>query len=383
MKLVSPEFATRFQCAAGRCPDTCCQNWQIAIDPQAAAYYRALPGALGEQVRAAIEDGDAPCFRLKNGCCALLDEDGLCHLQRNLGEGALCADCRKYPRFTREYGGLLESGLNLSCPEVVRLVLSDPSPIAFAESFNTQSVTNLNTIDGSAFLALKNARHAAFRLLQNRSLSISQRVFLLLKFADAAQYALNRKDYPAVERLCVKLLSPLGRKAELRKTTQYRFGNSLCCSILSSWLDIYTGLETLTQKWPTLLEKLDVFLSVAAERAYYRTQWPQFVQARKAQSYEYEHYLICTLFKYWLEASDDGQLLPRVKYTVVSMLLLRELNFMQWLEKGQLLPSDQVETMHLMAREIEHSEENLNTLLASMDSERCFRTEALLQVAIV
>lgn len=383
MKLVSPAFAAQFQCAADRCPDTCCQNWQIAIDPQAAAYYRALPGELGEQVRAAMEDGDEPSFRLKNGFCALLDEDGLCHLQRSLGEGALCGDCRKFPRFTREYGGLLESGLNLSCPEVVRLVLSDPSPIQFTESVNTQSVTNLNTIDASAFLALKNARHAAFRLLQNRSLPISQRVFLLLTFADAAQYALNRRDYPTVERLCMKLLSPLGRKAALRKISQYRYGNSLCCSILSSWLDIYAGLETLTQRWPALLERLDVFLSVAAEHDYYRTQWPQFLQAHKAQSYEYEHYLICTLFKYWLEASSDGQLLPRVKYAVVSMLLLRELNFMQWLENGQLLPSHQVEAMHLMAREIEHSEENMNTLLASMDSERCFRTEALLQMAIV
>ena len=54
MKHAQFDYVNQFHCLAGDCPDTCCKDWQIILDEDALARYRAMPGPLGEQVRAAL-----------------------------------------------------------------------------------------------------------------------------------------------------------------------------------------------------------------------------------------------------------------------------------------------------------------------------------------
>lgn len=60
MKYVQFDYVNKFSCLAGKCPDTCCKDWQIILDEDAIARYASLPGELGEQVRAAMltENGE-------------------------------------------------------------------------------------------------------------------------------------------------------------------------------------------------------------------------------------------------------------------------------------------------------------------------------------
>ena len=77
MNLIYPDYYPKFQCLAGACPDTCCKDWQIILDPDTLARYRALPGELGERVRASLveEDGETR-FAVQDGHCPLLSADG-------------------------------------------------------------------------------------------------------------------------------------------------------------------------------------------------------------------------------------------------------------------------------------------------------------------
>ena len=52
-------------------------------------------------------------------------QDGLCRIQAELGEQALCHVCRTFPRLTHEYEGFTEHALELSCPEAARLILTE------------------------------------------------------------------------------------------------------------------------------------------------------------------------------------------------------------------------------------------------------------------
>ena len=78
MKHTQFDYVNQFHCLAGDCPDTCCKDWQIILDEDALARYRAMPGPLGEQVRAALvmENGETR-FREEGGRCVLLRADGL------------------------------------------------------------------------------------------------------------------------------------------------------------------------------------------------------------------------------------------------------------------------------------------------------------------
>ena len=61
MRTRVPDYYDRFQCLAGACPHTCCEKWEVVIDPETARRYETLPDALGERLRAAMRadaDGD-------------------------------------------------------------------------------------------------------------------------------------------------------------------------------------------------------------------------------------------------------------------------------------------------------------------------------------
>ena len=147
MNLIYPDYYPKFQCLAGACPDTCCKDWQIILDPDTLARYRALPGELGERVRASLgEEGGETRFALQDGHCPLLAADGLCDIQRALGEDALCRTCGSHPRFSEIYGLTEEQSLSVSCPAAARLLLERTVPMRFVHDTDERPLDGLNEI---------------------------------------------------------------------------------------------------------------------------------------------------------------------------------------------------------------------------------------------
>ena len=128
-----PDYYEAFHCLAGACPHTCCEKWEVVIDPETARRYGTVPGPLGERLRAAMgpdEDGDL-CFRLDGGRCPFLDRENLCEIHRALGEAATSVTCREHPRFTEDYGPFRETSLCASCPAACDLLLGSDAPLTF------------------------------------------------------------------------------------------------------------------------------------------------------------------------------------------------------------------------------------------------------------
>ena len=88
MKLTKPLYYDAFRCVAGRCPDSCCHEWAVAVDEDSAARYAALPGPLGDDLRRAMteEDGDVILALTPDRRCPMWRADGLCRIQAELGE---------------------------------------------------------------------------------------------------------------------------------------------------------------------------------------------------------------------------------------------------------------------------------------------------------
>lgn len=379
MQVVTPEFAQKFECSAGACPDTCCQGWEIIIDPDALDYYRSLEGALGEKVRTAICPGDEPKLRFaENGRCVLQENGGLCKLQRTLGEQALCRVCRTYPRFVRQYSTLRETGVSLSCPEAVRLLLEDASPVRFVRS-EAEYPIEPNDLEPAMFYALLQSRTTAFSLLQDRRYDLVSRLILLLSFSERVQSCLNRRAYASIGRVCRRFSAPVGRAAALQRAGRRRMHRAEHYRLLSEWSEFFSGLEILSPQWKRLLAQLDAFCADAQSNGYYRSAQCDFQRTFAAQDYVYEHILVSTLFKYWLEASDDGLLLPKVQYAFVNILLLRELNLMQWYQTGSF---DMIENAHRIARELEHNEENAAAMRSAFLHAPCFQMKSIRKVIL-
>ena len=126
MKITKPFYYDQFRCIADRCPDSCCHEWEVAVDEASARRYLALPGELGDALRQKLKQtDDGYCLEITDSRCPMWRAAGLCQIQYELGHDALCQTCQDFPRLRHDYGDFVELGLELSCPEAARLILSD------------------------------------------------------------------------------------------------------------------------------------------------------------------------------------------------------------------------------------------------------------------
>lgn len=129
--LKQADFLSNFSCLGDRCADTCCKSWSMQLDmPTRALYQKEAPELLD-----AIEPAKESDFIMRkdvSGVCVKF-EDGLCGIHKNYGDRFLGDACHFYPRATRLLGTQAIMTATLSCPEVVRLMLTYEMPVALID----------------------------------------------------------------------------------------------------------------------------------------------------------------------------------------------------------------------------------------------------------
>ena len=143
--VLMPDWMKNFRCLAEKCPQTCCQGWNIPVDPSHAAFYQSLPDIeLREKTQRAIrvvsrkQGKKTETLRFLNllaqpdQACMLLTDAGNCSLQESLGAFALCDTCFFFPREFWRIGNCWSMSASLSCPEVRTLGLARQQPITFS-----------------------------------------------------------------------------------------------------------------------------------------------------------------------------------------------------------------------------------------------------------
>jgi hypothetical protein len=141
---------------------------------------------------------------------------------------------------------------------------------------------------------------------------------------------------------CRRLSSPIGQAAALRND-RIRPTLRTQRARLRQLARYYRSLELLNPDWTDALNRfLDRTDELPAD--WIETDEPEL----------YARYLWFSLFKYWLDAADDGLLLARVRRSL-SMTLLG-------LAMDRVLPAER-SWLQRISREIEHCEENLEALL--------------------
>lgn len=325
MLLAKPDYYDSFRCIAGACPDSCCKEWDVQIDDDTAAYYRNLPGALGDRLREVLRDEDGETvMTIVDGRCPMWQCDGLCRIQSELGETALSHVCREFPRLTHDYGDFQELGLELSCPEAARLILS-------AESCRLQAAEvpggDAPDYDREAMERLKATRETALSLLEEpRDPALS--LALLLLYGYQAQGELDG-DAPA----------PFDRAAALESLP--RFAKAGDDAGLTAF---FRELEILTPQWEGMLD-------TPSPRPFCR------------KDLALAGYLIN---RYWLQAVSDYDLTARVKFIVISCILVAALGG---------VPE---ETAQLFSKEIENDVDNVDAILDAAYTREVFTDDRLL-----
>lgn len=328
MRIYKPAYYDSFRCLAGKCPDSCCKEWEVEVDDRSAAFYRDLEGPLGDRLRAVLKDDPdwGTVMTIEDGRCPMWREDGLCHIQAELGHDALCKTCRDFPRLSHDYGTFREFGLELSCPEAAWLILSSPDAPMRIEEVPGGDAPDY---DEEAMEVLLQTRDVALAILQHPDYSVTQALILLLYYGYQSQTFLDDGDapdfHPGLLLREAKFSAILDGEPDL--------------------VDFFKGLEILTPEWKDRLSAPLSFVPWAAE-------------LRNLARYFIE--------RYWLQAVADYDLVSRVKLAVVSCILVH------------LLGGDVIQTAQIYSKEIENSPENMDALLDATHSHPALTDQKLL-----
>jgi len=244
-----------------------------------------------------------------DGRCPMWRADGLCRIQAELGEEALCKTCREFPRLTHDYGDFIERGLELSCPEAARMILS-----ASAAPWVTEEVPGGEEpeYDVDAMAVLKDTRQSMLALLEENR-PMAEILTLALFYGYQAQSELDGAEKQPFD--------PEAALADARNLAK--------AGGIQDVLAFYLSLEILTPQWEQRLHSpVPTALSDSL-----RPLVRYFVE------------------RYWLQAVSDYDLYCRVKFIILSCLVIASLG-------GSL-----VETAQLYSKEIENNAANVDALL--------------------
>ena len=320
MNTFIPDYYSRFQCIAGRCPDSCCKEWAVDVDADTADYYRGLSGALGDRLREVLTSDNT--MTITGGRCPMWRQDGLCRIHAELGHDALCRTCRDFPRIRHEYEDFTELGLELSCPEAARLILTTEWDMPLPHA----------SCDPDLDLLLQ-SRKAALDLLEDRRYSLPDALAIILIYAHHVQAALDGGELPQLQ-------------ADAYLKTAKRLPKN---GDWNSLFGLFTQLEILTKEW-----KADLDVGPRHVR------WSDALRA-------FARYLI---LRYWLQAVSDLDLVCRVKLAVTACLLVGSLG------------GNPMETAQLFSKEIENDPDNVAAILGGAYSAPALTDQNLLSLLL-
>lgn len=312
MELIYPSYYKEFACIAGRCPDSCCHEWEVQVDEASAARYRRMEGELGDALRKALYDEDGQTYmRNENDRCPMWRSDGLCRIQAALGHEALCTVCQQFPRLRQDYGDFVELGLEMSCPEAARIMLN-------AEDWHLVSEDgpggDAPDYDEELMELLRQARPRGLALLEDKSVTVNVRLARLLLYGYHIQTQIDGGeafdfDPSQAERLLIRCAGQ-GDAAHLR--------------------EFYQNLEILTERWS---DRLNAVTELPA--------WDE--KLCRLAAYQ--------VYRYFYQAVSDWDLAARIKMIVAGCALLSR------------MPGDMEGNIQLYAKEIENDADNVDALL--------------------
>lgn len=353
MLIEIPEYYQDFACIGARCSDNCCIGWEIDIDPDTLEDYRKTGGSFGARMQAAISSGDTPHFILKGERCPFLNTQNLCDIILTLGEEHLCEICRLHPRFFTRYGNRCAMGIGLCCEAAAALILGQEGAVRFL--IENQEEDGEESVFCTWLFQMK---ERMLSILQNREYPICDRLVSALDFAEKIQDRLEHEDY---ESEIAQNWLPVGETPAVQGASAMR-----------ALLSVYQILEPLDPQWIEKLGMLEQKIDVLAEKS------TSFTRENPELSNDYEQLAVYFIHRYWLRAGEDRDVLGKVHLMLASVLLIRLLDLDAWCAEGKLTRAKQVELVKAYSKEVEYSEENLETLAEASIEHPAFLKENLI-----
>jgi lysine-N-methylase len=313
MILKTPYYYKDFKCIAGECPDSCCQGWEVDADENSLEYYKTLTGDIKNKIDSVLdkdEFGNTIFHLVEKKRCPFLNSSNLCDMHIAIGGEHTPYTCQMFPRFINDFGGTREMGISFSCPVASDMIFNLTESLSFVSEINDLP-PQLNEIDAQTYFYLIKAREKAFSIIQDRSLPINQRLINLLDYGVEIQQDLD----------------------------EYVQGNENI-----DFFEIFKNPELINQEW---VEKVNNGIVKPVKNELFNENIASYF-----------------IFRYFLTAVDDYDVLSKIKMAVIGVLIVTYFGEDSW-------------TIHLWSKETEHSQYNMDRYKGLLKNAKCLSVEEL------
>ena len=385
MLITIPDYYQDFECIADKCEDTCCAGWQIVIDKETLKKYTKIKGGFKKEIFKNVNWLQGTFKQDKNKRCAFLNDKNLCDLYLSQGEEGFCKTCREYPRHTEEFEGVREITLSISCPEVARILMNRMEPVQFL-SEEKEGEEEFEDFDPFLYSILEDARKEMITILQNRNLTISDRVLLVLGMAHDMQGRMNRQEMFA----CSDVITKYTTAKAVQFVRDYQIKTKLKGEEMTfahtKFKHLYE-LELLREEWGILLKETeDLLYQDTEDYSKTKEEFHTYLKNKAASenhsskevegktiaedgnsniniNIHLEQLLVYFLFTYFPGAVYDGEIYAKVQLAVYCVWMIWEIWMARWLKNEKSLDLEEMtELVYRFSREVEHSDLNLREI---------------------
>ena len=386
MRIRTPHYYKDFKCIAGACTDTCCAGWEVDVDEASYQYYKKVSGAFGKRLKSVMvpsEDGGCT-FTLNKGRCPFLNDANLCDLYTALGEDKLCRTCAEFPRFINEYGSIREIGIAPSCKTAGELIFNYEDKLTFDVEDDGKPVTAYNDIDANLYMQLVQAREGAYKIVQNTQFTMDERCILLLEYAQRIQRHMDHEQDTRIANVVSSFSAAQYCEKIILAYRGKNTGTDSGYDVIAKYFEAFPGMEVINPDWLKYCGCETRFMQYCADNggtAEYRRQYAAFEQYYADREYEYEQLAMYYIYRYFLDAVYDYDVLLKVKNAVIGYIILKHLDVAAWHENGRsLTKTEQIDIAHLYSRQFEHSYTNFAQYSAFFGSKRCYSLKSLRKI---
>ncbi|MBP1546493.1 MAG: flagellin lysine-N-methylase [Oscillospiraceae bacterium] len=215
-----PKFYKDFKCIGGACKVSCCHRWRI--DYTVKEVERLKNADCSDSLKSLIETSFEPIPDMKKYQIKLSEErkcpfhnaEGLCSIQKELGEEYLSYTCQIYPRYILYYNRYVLKSCSLSCPQVLKMICSDDSSM---ELENLKIKKTLTDVKADSIISKTNTPALKYKdvlfdffyeILSDRSRSLETSVVLGAMAAQKLDEYIKKGQHDRIPEI-IKALKPL------------------------------------------------------------------------------------------------------------------------------------------------------------------------------
>lgn len=282
-----------------------------------------------------------------------------------------------------EYENVREISLCLSCPEAARIMLDKRDKTGFIMEEVKGREEKYKNFDFFLYTKLLDIRSMFFKILQERELPVANRMAMITAMAHDLQKKISGNRLCDLDEMLVRFGNPLFAEKAMKRFRAYLGRKERRYDLIQEMIMTLHELEVLQDDWSAALWNDEWILYGTMTKKEYMQKRALFLLEYDEWEIQKEQLLIYFIFTYFCGAVYDGRAYAKLKISVVHIMLMEELLFAGRLKKGECLSrEEQIDIIHRYAREVEHSDWNLEYMEKIVQKRKVFSLENMLTAVL-